>query len=51
MLLKDLEDLPNIIDEIFEDDISSMFTEEVSLELTETIFYLIENYIHSNGDE
>jgi hypothetical protein len=48
MLLKDLEDLPNIIDEIFEDDISSMFTEEVSLELTETIFYLIENYIEDN---
>ena len=48
MLLKELEDLTNIIDEISEDDISSIFTEEFSLELTETIFHLIENYIEDN---
>ena len=48
MLLKELEDLTNIIDEISEDDISSIFTEEFSLELTETIFHLIENYIGSD---
>ena len=41
MLLKELENLTNIIDEITEDDISSIFTEEFSLELTETIFHLI----------
>ena len=43
MLLKELENLTNIIDEISEDDISSIFTEEFSLDLTETIFHLIEN--------
>jgi putative phage-type endonuclease len=48
MLLKELEDLTNIIDEISEDDISSIFTEEFSLDLTETIFHLIENYIEDN---
>ena len=48
MLLKELENLTNIIDEISEDDISSIFTEEFSLELTETIFHLIENYIEDN---
>ena len=48
MLLKELKDLTNIIDEITEDDISSIFTEEFSLELTETIFHLIENYIEEN---
>jgi len=48
MLLKELKDLTNIIDEITEDDISSIFTEEFSLELTETIFHLIENYIEDN---
>ena len=48
MLLKELEDLTNIIDEISEDDISSIFTEEFSLELTETIFHLIETYIEDN---
>ena len=48
MLLKELENLTNIIDEISEDDISSIFTEEFSLDLTETIFHLIENYIEDN---
>ena len=48
MLLKELEDLTNIIDEISEDDISSIFTEKFSLDLTETIFHLIENYIEDN---
>ena len=48
MLLKELEDLTNIIDEISEDDISSIFTEEFSIDLTETIFHLIENYIEDN---
>jgi len=48
MLLKELKNLTNIIDEITEDDISSIFTEEFSLELTETIFHLIENYIEDN---
>jgi hypothetical protein len=32
MLLKELENLTNIIDEISEDDISSIFTEEFSLD-------------------
>jgi putative phage-type endonuclease len=48
MLLNELENLTNIIDEISEDDISSIFTEEFSLDLTETIFHLIENYIEDN---
>ena len=48
MLLNELENLTNIIDEISEDDISSIFTEEFSLELTETIFHLIETYIEDN---
>jgi putative phage-type endonuclease len=48
MLLKEVENLTNIIDEITQDDISSIFTEEFSLELTETIFHLIETYIEDN---
>lgn len=48
MLLKELENLTNIIDEISEDDISSIFTEGFILDLTETIFHLIENYIEDN---
>jgi putative phage-type endonuclease len=48
MLLKELENLKNIIDEISEDDISSIFTEGFILDLTETIFHLIENYIEDN---
>ena len=43
-----LEELINIIDEILPNDISSIFTEEFSLDLIETIFHLIENFIEEN---
>lgn len=48
MLLSELEDLENIIDSLEFEEEPSIFDEENSIELTETIFHLIEQFLNEN---
>jgi putative phage-type endonuclease len=48
MLISELEDLQDITDTLTFDDEPSIFTEENTLELIETSFYLMEEYMHDN---
>ena len=48
MLISELEDLQDITDTLIFADEPSIFTEENTLELIETSFYLMEEYMHDN---
>jgi len=48
MLISELEDLLDITDTLIFEDEPSIFTEENTLQLIETSFYLMEEYMHDN---
>jgi len=48
MLISELEDLQDITETLIFEDEPSIFTEENTLELIETSFYLMEEYMHDN---
>jgi putative phage-type endonuclease len=48
MLISELEDLQDITNTLIFEDEPSIFTEENTLELIETSFYLMEEYMHDN---
>lgn len=48
MLISELEDLKDELDTLIFEDEPSIFTEENTLELIETSFYLMEEYMHDN---
>jgi hypothetical protein len=48
MLISELEDLEDILDTLVFEDEPSIFTEEFALELFETVFDLMEEYIREN---
>ena len=48
MLISELEDLEDILDSIIFEDEPTIFTEEAILELVETLFHLIENFMNEN---
>jgi putative phage-type endonuclease len=48
MLISELEDLEDILDTLVFEDEPSIFTEDYAVELFETAFYLMEDYIQEN---
>ena len=48
MLISELEDLQDVLDTLVFEDEPSIFTEEYALELFETAFQLMEEFIHEN---
>jgi hypothetical protein len=50
MLISELEDLEDILDTLVFEDEPSIFTEETTIELCETVFQLLDEYIHENSN-
>ena len=50
MLISELEDLEDILDTLVFEDEPSIFTEETTTELCETVFQLLDEYIHENSN-